>query len=99
MSSPGLTSPADLVLLLSRKHIWKRSQGSGRNSPLRGNLSHINSVIGTLLDLKRPLALLRAVHSVGRLSELDWICAARAYEAAVGARLHPSMSVFLNMEP
>ncbi|HEX4519137.1 MAG TPA: EAL domain-containing protein [Gaiellaceae bacterium] len=49
--------------------------------------------------LESPLALLSAARSAGRLQELDWLCAASACAAAQAARLHPSMSVFLNFEP
>ena len=34
---------------------------------------------------ERPDALFAAAHEVGRASELDWICRARAYEGALAA--------------
>jgi EAL domain-containing protein (putative c-di-GMP-specific phosphodiesterase class I) len=49
--------------------------------------------------VESPLALLSAARAVGRLEELDWLCAARACEAATAAKLHPSMTIFLNFEP
>ncbi|MDA8286184.1 MAG: EAL domain-containing protein [Actinomycetota bacterium] len=49
--------------------------------------------------LEQPLNLLAAAKAAGRLDELDWLCAASACQAAVGARLHASMSIFLNFEP
>jgi EAL domain-containing protein (putative c-di-GMP-specific phosphodiesterase class I) len=52
---------------------------------------------GSLVEL--PLDLLSAARAAGRLAELDWMCAAAACEAALGAGLHPSMSIFLNLEP
>ncbi len=50
-------------------------------------------------SLESPLELLEAARRAGRLDELDWACAAKACDAAVAARLHPSMTVFLNFEP
>jgi EAL domain-containing protein (putative c-di-GMP-specific phosphodiesterase class I) len=49
--------------------------------------------------LEPPVALMSAAAEVGRLEELDWVCAAAAARTAVAARLHPSLTVFLNLEP
>jgi EAL domain-containing protein (putative c-di-GMP-specific phosphodiesterase class I) len=46
-----------------------------------------------------PLDLLSAASTAGRLAELDWLCAVTACVAAKDADLHPSTSVFLNIEP
>jgi len=46
-----------------------------------------------------PLLLLDAARRAGRLEELDWLCAAAASHTAHGARLHPSMTIFLNFKP
>jgi len=50
-------------------------------------------------DVEAPLALLSAAAAAGRLAELDWLCAVSACEAAKGSGLHPSRSLFLNVEP
>jgi EAL domain-containing protein (putative c-di-GMP-specific phosphodiesterase class I) len=49
--------------------------------------------------LEPPLALMAAASEAGRLEELDWACAAAAARAVLAARLHPSMTVFVNLEP
>ncbi|HYA68097.1 MAG TPA: EAL domain-containing protein [Acidimicrobiales bacterium] len=46
-----------------------------------------------------PVTLLDAAEDVGRLEELDWMCAATASRAARRARLHPSTTIFLNFRP
>jgi EAL domain-containing protein (putative c-di-GMP-specific phosphodiesterase class I) len=50
-------------------------------------------------DLENPLALFEAAKNAGRLEELDWLCASSAFEAAHRAKLHPSMTIFLNFKP
>ena len=50
-------------------------------------------------ELEAPVALMEAAAAAGRLEELDWACAAAAVEAASAARLNPSLTVFLNLEP
>jgi EAL domain-containing protein (putative c-di-GMP-specific phosphodiesterase class I) len=50
-------------------------------------------------DLENPLALFEAAKDAGRLEELDWLCASSAFEAAHRAKLHPSMTIFLNFKP
>src|SRR4051794_32115054 len=44
-------------------------------------------------------ALVEAAVAVGREAELDWICRAAAYRAALDARLHPSLTVFVKTDP
>ncbi|MBB4690608.1 sensor domain-containing phosphodiesterase [Paractinoplanes abujensis] len=46
-----------------------------------------------------PATLFAAARAAGRETELDWICRARAYEAALTAGLDPALSWFVNMEP
>jgi EAL domain-containing protein (putative c-di-GMP-specific phosphodiesterase class I) len=46
-----------------------------------------------------PGALFGAAARVGRLPELDWVCRARACEAAMRAGLHPALTLFVNVEP
>lgn len=46
-----------------------------------------------------PAALFAAARSAGRESELDWVCRAQAYRAALAARLEPGLTLFVNMEP
>ncbi|GAA0805600.1 sensor domain-containing phosphodiesterase [Spirilliplanes yamanashiensis] len=46
-----------------------------------------------------PLALFAAARAAGREAELDWVCRARAYEAALAAGLDRSTALFVNMEP
>jgi EAL domain-containing protein (putative c-di-GMP-specific phosphodiesterase class I) len=53
--------------------------------------------VGT--PVESPLLLLQGASLAGRLSELDWLCAAAACQAVVEAHLHPSMTIFLNLEP
>jgi len=48
---------------------------------------------------ERPAVLFTAAQAVGRLAELDWICRARAYEAALAAGLDPLITLFVNTEP
>ena len=48
---------------------------------------------------ERPAVLFTAAEAVGRLAELDWICRARAYEAALTAGLDPLVTLFVNTEP
>jgi len=49
--------------------------------------------------VEEPLALLAAAAKVGRTEELDWLLAASASRAVYEARLHPSMTLFLNFKP
>jgi EAL domain-containing protein (putative c-di-GMP-specific phosphodiesterase class I) len=49
--------------------------------------------------VENPLALFEAAQRLGRLEELDWLCAASAFAAVRQARLHASMTVFLNFKP
>ena len=46
-----------------------------------------------------PEALFREAGAVGRAGELDWICRARAYEAALASDPDPRLTWFVNMEP
>ncbi|MEV1286912.1 EAL domain-containing protein [Micromonospora sp. NPDC049679] len=46
-----------------------------------------------------PATLFAAARQVGRDAELDWVCRAQAYRAALEARLDPSLTLFVNMEP
>jgi len=46
-----------------------------------------------------PIVLFDAAQQAGRLFELDWLCAASASRAAHQARLHPSITMFLNFKP
>lgn len=46
-----------------------------------------------------PATLFAAARQVGRESELDWVCRAEAYRAALEAELDPSLTLFVNMEP
>jgi EAL domain-containing protein (putative c-di-GMP-specific phosphodiesterase class I) len=46
-----------------------------------------------------PAAMFTAARAAGRENELDWICRARAYQAALAARLDPALTWFVNMEP
>lgn len=50
-------------------------------------------------DLENPLALFEAAEEAGRLEELDWLSASSAFAAAHKAKLHPSMTIFLNFKP
>lgn len=46
-----------------------------------------------------PLDLFTAARDVGRDLELDWVCQAQAYRAALAADLAPHLTLFVNMEP
>jgi EAL domain-containing protein (putative c-di-GMP-specific phosphodiesterase class I) len=46
-----------------------------------------------------PIAMFEAARAVGRAGELDWICRARAHQAATLADLHPDVALFVNVEP
>lgn len=46
-----------------------------------------------------PAALFAAARAAGRESELDWICRAAAYRAALDADLGTELTLFVNMEP
>ncbi|WP_127505793.1 EAL domain-containing protein [Actinoplanes solisilvae] len=46
-----------------------------------------------------PAELFAAARQAGRLTELDWICRARAYESALNAGLDENLTWFVNMEP
>ncbi len=46
-----------------------------------------------------PAALFAAARAVGREQELDWVCRAQAYRAALAARPDPRLTLFVNMEP
>lgn len=46
-----------------------------------------------------PITLFQAARAIGRAGELDWICRARAHEAAAFAGLHPDLALFVNVEP
>ncbi len=50
-------------------------------------------------SLESPMALLAAANRVGRLGELDWLCRARAMEAAAAAALPDALSWLINVEP
>ncbi len=50
-------------------------------------------------EVESPLALLQGAVLAGRLAELDWLCAARACDAVIRARLHPWTTIFLNLKP
>ncbi len=49
--------------------------------------------------LESPMALMAAAVQADRLEELDWACAANAVQAVSTARLSPSLTVFINLEP
>ncbi len=49
--------------------------------------------------LESPMALFAAARAVGREAELDWICRAAAYRAALHAGFGPELNLFVNMEP
>jgi EAL domain-containing protein (putative c-di-GMP-specific phosphodiesterase class I) len=49
--------------------------------------------------LESPAQLFAAAARAGRVAELDWACRAAAFRAAMAARLHPSLTVFVNTEP
>ncbi|WP_432975829.1 sensor domain-containing phosphodiesterase [Dactylosporangium sp. CA-233914] len=48
---------------------------------------------------EEPLPLLRAAAERGRLAELDWVCRASAYRAALDAGLPYGLTLFVNAEP
>lgn len=50
-------------------------------------------------ELESPGALFAAAAACGRTAELDWVCRAAAFRAALEAGLPPAMSVFVNAEP
>jgi EAL domain-containing protein (putative c-di-GMP-specific phosphodiesterase class I) len=49
--------------------------------------------------LRTPGLLFAAARAVGRAGELDWICRAAAFRMMIDARLHPSISLVVNVEP
>ncbi|MGP8207514.1 MAG: EAL domain-containing protein [Acidimicrobiales bacterium] len=49
--------------------------------------------------VESPQALFNGALLAGRLSEFDWMCAARACDAVTRARLHPWTTIFLNLKP
>lgn len=101
---PGLLAPADELIAEAHLVIDAR-----RIESVFQPLVHIETdeVIGYEAltrgpagsPLENPLQLLAAARAAGRLAELDWLCAASAYAAATAADLHPSMTIFLNIEP
>ena len=46
-----------------------------------------------------PAVLFADAQAVGRHLELDWVCRAQAYRAALAADLDPALTFFVNMEP
>src|SRR5262249_49521275 len=48
---------------------------------------------------EEPLPLSEAAAERGRLAELDWVCRAGAYRAAIDAGLPPGLTLFVNAEP
>jgi EAL domain-containing protein (putative c-di-GMP-specific phosphodiesterase class I) len=46
-----------------------------------------------------PAALFAGARALGREHELDWVCRAQAYRAALAAGLDPALTLFVNMEP
>ncbi|MFC4042813.1 EAL domain-containing protein [Dactylosporangium siamense] len=46
-----------------------------------------------------PLELFDAARRAGRLAELDWVCRAAAYRAAIDAGLPLGLTLFVNAEP
>ncbi|MBN1171223.1 MAG: EAL domain-containing protein [Micromonosporaceae bacterium] len=46
-----------------------------------------------------PVELFRAARVIGRGAELDWLCRARAVEAAAAAHLPKPVALFINTEP
>ncbi len=46
-----------------------------------------------------PVVMLDAAYTLGVVAELDWVCRAAAFTAALEAGLPPSMSLFVNTEP
>jgi EAL domain-containing protein (putative c-di-GMP-specific phosphodiesterase class I) len=50
-------------------------------------------------ELRAPRRLFAAARAVGRAGELDWICRAAAFRRFMDAGMHPSVSLFVNVEP
>jgi EAL domain-containing protein (putative c-di-GMP-specific phosphodiesterase class I) len=48
---------------------------------------------------ERPAVLFATAHAAGLLAELDWICRAHAYRAAITAGMDSSTTLFVNTEP
>ena len=48
---------------------------------------------------EEPLRLFEAAAQHGRLAELDWVCRAAAYRAAIDAGLPAGLTLFVNAEP
>ncbi|GAA2361197.1 hypothetical protein GCM10010170_056470 [Dactylosporangium salmoneum] len=48
---------------------------------------------------EEPLRLFAAAAEAGRLAELDWVCRAGAYRAAIDAGLPVGLTLFVNAEP
>ncbi|MDY7100240.1 MAG: EAL domain-containing protein [Actinomycetota bacterium] len=46
-----------------------------------------------------PANLFGAAYQLGMVGELDWACRAAAFRSAFEARLHPSLTLFVNTEP
>lgn len=46
-----------------------------------------------------PAAMFEHAYAVGRAFELDWICRAAAFRAALNAGLPPDFTLFVNVEP
>ena len=46
-----------------------------------------------------PVELFCAAAAIGRRAELDWVCRARAVEAALAAKLPAATALFINTEP
>jgi EAL domain-containing protein (putative c-di-GMP-specific phosphodiesterase class I) len=53
--------------------------------------------VGTALA--SPRGLFEAAYAAGRVPELDWLCRAMAYQAALRADLNPMLTLFVNAEP
>lgn len=49
--------------------------------------------------LENPGALFRAARAAGKLRQLDWTCRTLAVRGALGGKLVPPLSLFLNCEP
>ena len=49
--------------------------------------------------LESPLALLDAAREAGRIADLDWACRAAGIRGAMDARLDPTSTLFVNVEP
>ena len=46
-----------------------------------------------------PGRLFDDARAAGRVGELDWVCRMSAFRAALDARLHPDLALFVNVEP